>query len=184
MWFMWTAYLAAIQYTNTRLSSAPSERASDQRSAYKPINKINKWLVLCFSLTPSPPWFPPLPDATAGASSMIAAAVTTMTTTTTIAAIRISMFTTLASAVFAVALVHASTLPLAQPNLRQRQSANSTIQWQPCANAPAPSECALFTYVFPHSPSPNQLANPLLLLIPTAFRSTMQNPPLEPPRSP
>ena len=52
-----------------------------------------------------------------------------------------SMFTILSSVVFAVTLAHA------QPNLRQRQSVNSTIQWNPCAEAPAPAECALFTYV-------------------------------------
>jgi len=73
----------------------------------------------------------PLPDTTASASSTITAT-----------AMRTSTFTILSSVVFVVTLAHA------QPNLRQRQSANSTIQWNPCAEAPAPAECALFTYVF------------------------------------
>ncbi len=73
--------------------------------------------------------------------------------------IRTTMFTILASATFAVALAHASTFHT-QPNLQPRQSANRTIQWQPCAKAPAPSECALFTYVFHNPPSQINMPNP------------------------
>ena len=61
------------------------------------------------------------------------------------------MFKILAGTTFVVALVHASTFPQTQPNLRQRQSANGTIQWQPCTYGIA--ECALFTYVFHNPPS-------------------------------
>ena len=67
--------------------------------------------------------------------------------------IRTSVFTILASAAFVASLALASTIPGTQPNLGPRQSANHTIQWQPCAKAPAPSECALFTYVFHNLPS-------------------------------
>jgi hypothetical protein len=78
-------------------------------------------------------------------------ASSTTTTTATKQKRQTSMFTILASAALAASLARASALPHVQPTLEQRQttnSTNSTIQWQPCAKAPAPSECALFVYVF------------------------------------
>lgn len=121
------------------------------------------YLLVTITLFSSPPWFPPLPDTlTAGASSTLAAAATTTITTMMTTSIRTSVLTTLASAAFAVTLAHASTIPSTQPNLRPRQSANNTIQWQPCAKAPATSECALFTYVFHILPS--QINMPTLSL--------------------
>ena len=101
-------------------------------------------------LVPFSPTQPPV------SATITAVAIKTATTTTTTAAIRVSMFTILTSIAATVVLAHASTLP---QNLRQRQSANSTIQWQPCTNAPAPAECAQFTYVF-HNP-PSQINMPL-----------------------
>ena len=93
--------------------------------------------------------FSPLPEYSVSPTSFKAGAIATTATTTTTETIRASMFTILTSIAVAVAFAHASALPYTQPNLRQRQATNSTIQWQRCTKSFSTScSQAQVTYVF------------------------------------
>ena len=141
------AIYAAVPLSH-RTSWHTEQTSSDRMVSYYLLISV-EFISFLVPFTPSPTQLP--------VSTITAAAITTARTTM-MATIRVNMFTVLTVIAVAVAVAHASTLPHIQPNLRQRQSANSTIQWQRCTNAPA--ECAKFTYVCHNTPSQNNMPNP------------------------
>lgn len=145
---MQIADLDVVRYTNyVATLCSPTERAGRLRKR-ETTGLQNLWLgtIFPFSIEFINSLVSPCPrhNRCCGLNNTAATARTTAT-------MQIIIFTILTGAAFVVALVHASTLPQTQPNLRQRQSANGTIQWQPCTYGIA--ECALFTYVFHNPPS-------------------------------